>query len=123
MFEPLEYHFLHRLLFEEKARLEEDAILKIAHDVANAMQYVHNMGFLHCYLGAQSVIVTRDHTAKVHADILLQSVNQPMIEILASNYNPKTTDRVMVSKFLIKNNVLYSTEILNLVGQFSPASS
>lgn len=65
IFEPLEYHFLHRLLFEEKVRLEEAPILKIAHDVANAMQYVHNMGFLHCYLGAHSVIVTRDYTAKV----------------------------------------------------------
>ena len=45
--------------------MEEDPILKIAHDVANAMQYVHNMGFLHCYLGAHSVTVTRDYTAKV----------------------------------------------------------
>jgi serine/threonine protein kinase len=71
VFEPLEYHFLHRLLFEEKAKLEEDSILKIAHDVVNAMQYVHNMGFLHCYLGAHSVIVTRDYTAKVYFWILL----------------------------------------------------
>lgn len=65
VFEPLEYHFLHRLLFEEKVKLEEDPILKIAHDVSNAMQYVHNMGFLHCYLGSHSVMVTRDYTAKV----------------------------------------------------------
>ena len=70
IFEPLEYHFLHRLLFEEKVRLEEAPILKIAHDVANAMQYVHNMGFLHCYLGAHSVIVTRDYTAKVKSILL-----------------------------------------------------
>ncbi|XP_046851848.1 probable serine/threonine-protein kinase DDB_G0275165 [Xenia sp. Carnegie-2017] len=65
LFEPVEYHFLHRILLEEKIKLQEDAILKIAHDVANAMQYVHNMGFLHCYLGCQSVIVTRDYTAKI----------------------------------------------------------
>ena len=65
IFEPLEHHYLHRLLFEEKLQLVEDSILNLAHDVANAMQYLHNMGFLHCYLGSQSVMVTRDYTAKV----------------------------------------------------------
>lgn len=69
IFEPLEYHYLHRLLYEEKVVLPEDSILNLAHDVANAMQYIHNMGFLHCYLGSQSVIVTRDYTAKVSLDM------------------------------------------------------
>ena len=80
VFEPLEYHFLHRLLFEEKVRLEEDPILKIAHDVANAMQYFHNMGFLHCYLGAHSVIVTRDYTAKVGILLFALSVSPKITE-------------------------------------------
>ena len=82
VFEPLEYHFLHRLLFEEKVRLEEDPILKIAHDVANAMQYVHNMGFLHCYLGAHSVIVTRDYTAKVYSLSTLSASHREEYTIL-----------------------------------------
>lgn len=74
LFEPVEYHFLHRILLEEKIKLQEDAILKIAHDVANAMQYVHNMGFLHCYLGCQSVIVTRDYTAKVKFSLIFKYI-------------------------------------------------
>lgn len=65
VFEPLAYRYLHRLLFEDKVKLPEDSVLKLACDVANAMQYIHNMGFLHCYLGSQSVMVTRDYTAKV----------------------------------------------------------
>ena len=79
VFEPLEHHYLHRLLYEEKLQLVEDSILNLAHDVANAMQYLHNMGFLHCYLGSQSVMVTRDYTAKVST--LLTSFQSSLIEV------------------------------------------
>lgn len=63
--EAIENAFLHRLLFVDKEPLEEDTILGIGRDVACAMQYVHQRGFLHCFLGSHSVVVTENYGAKV----------------------------------------------------------
>ena len=65
VFEPVEHAFLGKLLHEEKTVFDEDTILGLSRDVACAMQFVHQRGYIHCYLGSDSVVLTENYTAKV----------------------------------------------------------
>ena len=65
MLEPVERAFLGKLLHEEKTVFDEDVILGFGRDVACAMQFVHQRGYIHCYLGSDSVVLTENYTAKV----------------------------------------------------------
>ena len=63
--EPVERAFLGKLLHEEKTVFDEDTILGFSRDIACAMQFVHQRGYIHCYLGSDSVVLTENFTAKV----------------------------------------------------------
>lgn len=64
-FEPVERAFLGKLLHEDKTLLDEDTVLGISQDVARAMQFIHQRGYIHCFLGSNSVVLTDNFTAKV----------------------------------------------------------
>ncbi|EDO47771.1 predicted protein, partial [Nematostella vectensis] len=57
--------FLHRLLHVDKEPLDEDTVLDIAHDVACGLLYTHQRGFIHCYLGSHSVVISESYNAKI----------------------------------------------------------
>ena len=63
--EAVESAFLSRLISTEKTAFDEDTVLRISRDVACAMQYVHRRGYIHCFLGSPSVVLTEEFTAKV----------------------------------------------------------
>ena len=63
--EPVERGFLRTLLLEGKIVFDEDTVLRFSRDVACAMQFVHQRGYIHCYLGSPSVVLTENFTAKV----------------------------------------------------------
>ena len=63
--EPVERGFLRTLLLEDKTVFDEDTVLRFSRDVACAMQFVHQRGYIHCYLGSPSVVLTENFTAKV----------------------------------------------------------
>lgn len=65
VFEPVERGFLHRLLHFEHEPFEEDAVLEIARGVACGLVYMHERGYIHCYLGTHSVTITESYQAKV----------------------------------------------------------
>ena len=63
--EPVERGFLRTLLLEDKTVFDEDTVLRFSRDVACAMQFVQQRGYIHCYLGSPSVVLTENFTAKV----------------------------------------------------------
>ena len=63
--EPVERDFLGKLLHQEKTIFSEDTVLDLGRDVACAMQFVHQRGYIHCYLGSSSVVLTENFKAKV----------------------------------------------------------
>ena len=63
--EPVERAFLGKLLHEEKTIFSEDTVLGFSRDIACAMQFVHQGGYIHCYLGSSSVVLTENFRAKV----------------------------------------------------------
>ena len=63
--EPVERAFLGKLLHEEKTIFSEDTVLGFIRDIACAMQFVHQRGYIHCYLGSSSVVLTENFRAKV----------------------------------------------------------
>ena len=63
--EPVERCFLRTLLLEDKSVFDEDTVLRFSRDVACAMQFVQQRGYIHCYLGSPSVVLTENFTAKV----------------------------------------------------------
>lgn len=63
--EHIERTFLNILLHEEKTVFDEKTILGISRDVACAMQFVHQRGYIHCHLSSDSVTLTENYTAKV----------------------------------------------------------
>ena len=63
--EPVERGFLRTLLLEDKTVFDEDTALRFSRDVACAMQFVQQRGYIHCYLGSPSVVLTENFTAKV----------------------------------------------------------
>ena len=63
--EHIERAFLNVLLHEEKTVLDEKTILGISRDVACALQFVHQRGYIHCHLSSDSVTLTENYTAKV----------------------------------------------------------
>lgn len=63
--EPIERAFLGKLLHEEKAIFTEDTVFGLCRDIACAMQFVHYRGYIHCYLGSSSVVLTENFKAKV----------------------------------------------------------
>ena len=63
--EPVERAFLGKLLHEERTVFDENTILGFSRDVACAMQFVHQRGYIHCYLGSDSVVLTENFSAKV----------------------------------------------------------
>ena len=63
--EPVERAFLGKLLHEEETIFSEDAVLSLSRDIACAMQFVHQRGYIHCYLGSCSVVLTENYKAKV----------------------------------------------------------
>ena len=69
--EPVERAFLGKLIHEKKTVFDEDTILRFSRDVACAMQFVHQRGYIHCYLGSDSVVLTENLTAKVRYLIIV----------------------------------------------------
>ena len=63
--EHVERAFLGKLLHEEKTIFSEDTVLGLSRDIACAMQYVHQRGYIHCYVGSSSVVLTENFRAKV----------------------------------------------------------
>lgn len=63
--EPVERAFLGKLLHEERTIFSEDTVLCLSRDIACAMQFVHQRGYIHCYLGSSSVVLTENFKAKV----------------------------------------------------------
>lgn len=63
--EPVERAFLGKLLHEENTIFSEDTVLDLCRDIACAMQFVHYRGYIHCYLGSSSVVLTENFKAKV----------------------------------------------------------
>lgn len=63
--EPVERAFLGKLLHGEKTIFSEDAVLGFSRDIACAMQFLHQRGYIHCYLGSSSVVLTENFKAKV----------------------------------------------------------
>lgn len=64
--EPVERAFLGKLLHEEKTVFSENTVLELSRDIACAMQFVHQRGYIHCYLGSNSVVLTENFKAKVN---------------------------------------------------------
>ena len=65
--EPVERAFLRKLLHEEMTVFDEETLLRLLRDVACAMYFVHQRGYIHCYLGSASVVLTENFTAKVRS--------------------------------------------------------
>ena len=63
--EPVERGFLGKLLHAEKTIFSENTVLGFSRDIACAMQFVHQRGYIHCYLGSSSVVLTENFKAKV----------------------------------------------------------
>ena len=63
--EHVERAFLGKLLHEEKTIFSEDTVLGLSRDIACAMQFVHQRGYIHCYVGSSSVLLTENFRAKV----------------------------------------------------------
>ncbi|KAK3744883.1 hypothetical protein QZH41_013768, partial [Actinostola sp. cb2023] len=63
--EPIDRGFLHRLLHFEQEPFEEDTVLEISRDIACGLLYMHERGFIHCYLGTHSVVITEAYQAKI----------------------------------------------------------
>ncbi|XP_068720612.1 dual specificity protein kinase shkC-like [Montipora capricornis] len=63
--EHIERGFLYTLLHKEKTVLDENTVLGVSRDVACAMQFVHQRGYIHCYLASNSVTLTENYTAKI----------------------------------------------------------
>ena len=57
--EPVECDFLRKLFLEDKSVFDEDTVLRFSQDVACAMQFVHQRGYIHCYLGSPSVVFNK----------------------------------------------------------------
>ena len=47
--EPVECDFLRKLFLEDKSVFDEDTVLRFSQDVACAMQFVHQRGYIHCF--------------------------------------------------------------------------
>ena len=45
--EPLDGGFLRKLLLEDKSVFDDDTVLRFSRDVACAMQFVHQRGYIH----------------------------------------------------------------------------
>ena len=63
--EPVDRAFLGKQLYEEKTIFSEDTVLDLSRDIACAMQFVHQRGYIHCYLVSSSVVLTENFKAKV----------------------------------------------------------
>lgn len=63
--ESVERAFLGKLLHEENTVFSEDTVLGFSRDIACAMQLVHQRGYIHSYLGSNSVVLTENFKAKV----------------------------------------------------------
>ena len=57
--EPVERGFLRKLFLEDKSVFDEDTVLRFSQDVVCAMQFVHQRGYIHCYLGSPSVVFNK----------------------------------------------------------------
>lgn len=72
--EPVECAFLGKLLHKDNTVFSEDTVLGISQDIACAMQFVHQRGYIHCYLGSDSVVLTENFKAKVRYLLYLYSL-------------------------------------------------
>ena len=56
---------LHKLLFHEKVELDENQVMQIARDIAVAIQFIHESGYVHCSVTTNSVAVDVGYKVKV----------------------------------------------------------
>ena len=63
--ERVERAFLGKFLHEEKTIFSEETVLGLKRDIACAMQFARQRGYIHCYLGFSSVVLTENFKAKV----------------------------------------------------------
>jgi serine/threonine protein kinase len=56
---------LFEMLHQKKYLLEDDRIIKIAKQIAMALQYLHKKKILHCDLKSQNILLNDDWTVKI----------------------------------------------------------
>ncbi|XP_031555607.1 serine/threonine-protein kinase STY13-like [Actinia tenebrosa] len=58
--EPVEQQvFLHKMIHVDHEQIADDFSLRIARDVVCGLLFLHNRGFIHCYLGSHSVVINK----------------------------------------------------------------
>ena len=56
---------LFELLHQKKYILDDDRIIKVAKQIAMALQYLHKKKILHCDLKSQNILLNDDWTVKI----------------------------------------------------------
>lgn len=58
--EPVDQQiFLHKMIHVNHEQIDDDFSLRIARDVICGLLFLHNRGFIHCFLGSHSVVINR----------------------------------------------------------------